>query len=165
MRNSVEVERPLKHRPNLVVVREGGRIKVLGDRQGLTPNEYALVHGGFQEPQKTVTFTEAEQTELDAAKAQLERVLRAKEKLWNKSAAFGEDYEQAMRQGKELMGIKKQIESVEEMLTRANDLEREARVAQTETQGRIVREARLRCDPPQFANLEKTMAAKLEDLK
>jgi hypothetical protein len=46
--NGVEsIERPLKHRPDVIVVKSGGTLHVLGDGKPLTQEELLAINGGL----------------------------------------------------------------------------------------------------------------------
>ena len=74
-KSDVEITRPLKHRPGVLLIKQNGSQKVLGDGDPYTYQEYIELRGGYVESTTPrLQFTDSEQAEIDAAEDCLTRV-------------------------------------------------------------------------------------------
>lgn len=154
--SGAEVTRPLKHRPNVLVIVNGdGRRKIVGDGAPFSPAEFEVLHGGLA-PSTSVRisdhFTDDERAELDALEQQLARAIAARDRVRAKLEDARHREAQAQTTA-EFEAIGAEAQQLYGELEDVRRLESEARVALTKAQQRITHATRMRVDPPRYANL------------
>lgn len=164
MKNGVEVTRPLRHRPDVIVVTtRDGRRKVIGDGGGFTSAEIVQLQGLAPSTTPRLEFTETEQAELAAAEERLARASALVDSLWQELAAhrkkidelaagafdpWGNPKASAEAAGEEVHRLQEAGREISRRIAEAREVEQQALVERNEARRRITAAARARQSLP-----------------
>lgn len=166
-KSDVEITRPLKHRPGVLLIKQNGAQKVIGDGDPFTYQEYLDLRGGYVDSTTPrLQLSDAEQAEIDQANARLERASALVDQLYAEGAGISEKFRKAvstssdpyvgrMPTDKELDIIRNLEVQAHELtihINEADKLEKSALIGRNAIQQRITAAARERQFPVQLHN-------------
>lgn len=174
----IEVERPLPHRPNLVIIKlADGRKRVFGDSLPLSREEQLAVFGVGEQPSRKLEFSEDEQRALDDAdalferaeaawtslRAERDRLLDERDAVTGNADAYGgqlspKDAQTAQRLNAEAKSLQGRIKEAEDLL-------KAARIERNRIKEPVMRTARARQFPDECAPAPKTLGDRLAELE
>ena len=157
----VEILRPLKHRPDVLVIVLNGTRKVMGDGSPFSSAELIELSGGLAESTTPkLKHTEDEQAQLDAAMSSLERARSCSDKFFGDledlatrlaahyPSEFLYHYEAPPKLDEsEIDRIKQEAQEVQSKLDAAQKIETHARIEFNELNAKIKYAARERKFP------------------
>lgn len=179
-KSDVEITRPLKHRPGVLLIKQNGSQKVIGDGDPFTYQEYIELRGGYVDSTTPrLQLTDEEQAEIDQANARLERASALVDQLYAEGAGLSEKVRKAVSTSndpyverrptdKELDTIRNLEATAHELTGRINEaseLEKSALVERNAIQQRITVAARARQFPPTFHNPKLSTDERLANLE
>ena len=177
-KSDVEITRPLKHRPGVLLIKQNGSQKVLGDGDPYTYQEYIELRGGYVESTTPrLKFTDSEQAEIDAAEDCLTRVSTLVDTLYSDGRKLDEELRAAYpppafgdtplseEQAEVIQNIKAQLHELRGRIAHNDKLESHALRKRNAIRQRITVAARERQFPIEYHNPNKTLDDQLADLE
>ncbi len=177
--SDVEITRPLKHRPGVLLIKQNGSQKVIGDGDPYSYKEYLELRGGYVESTSArLKFTDAEQLELNTAEDRLTRTSALVDQLYAEGNRLSAEMKQASDsvdpygyrkltdQERDIInGIQVAAHELTGRINEAGELEKSALTERNAIERRVIAAARTRQFPPTFHNPKLSTDERLANLE